>query len=88
MKKYGHSLTFSWIEIEDLCLIDSATIQTNFKNRKYFSQLIIGENYVNTIFGSPKLIECFKRTIIILLEVTRFIINNTLFSSKFQRYLL
>jgi hypothetical protein len=42
---------------------------------------------VNTISGSTNLIESFERTNIMLLEGTRFIIDNVLFKfAKFQGY--
>ncbi|PIN02860.1 hypothetical protein CDL12_24620 [Handroanthus impetiginosus] len=43
---------------------------------------------VNTISGSTKLIEGSERANVLLPKGTRFVIDDTLFSSKFQRNLL
>ena len=75
--------------ILNICLANSATSHTILKDRKYFSQIKMGEAYVTIISGSIRLIKGFG-----ILEGTRFIINNALFFSKsqkftrFQRYLL
>ncbi|TYJ27310.1 hypothetical protein E1A91_A07G177600v1, partial [Gossypium mustelinum] len=44
--------------------------------------------YVNTISGSSKLIECFRRAIILLPKGTKFVINDALYSTKSQKILL
>ncbi|KAG4169619.1 hypothetical protein ERO13_A12G091222v2, partial [Gossypium hirsutum] len=43
---------------------------------------------INTILGSSKLIEGFERAIILLLNGTKFVIDDALFFSKSQRNLL
>ena len=53
-----------------------------------YNPLTLGEANVNIISGSTKLIECSGRTNILLLRGTKFIINDTLFFTKFQRNLL
>ena len=67
---------------------NSVTIHTILKDRKYFSQIKMDKAYVTKISSSTRLIESFGRAIVVLLEGTRFIINNALFSSKSQRNLL
>ena len=69
-------------------MVDNATTHNILKNRKYFFQLIIDENYVNTIFNSIKLIECSKRANINLPKGTQISINDALLSTKSQRNLL
>ena len=59
-------LARSKINDADICLADSATTHTIFKNKKYFSHLTLGEDNVNTISGSRKLIEGSKRASILL----------------------
>ena len=73
---------------EDICLIDSATTHTIFKNEKYFSHLSMGNINVTTISGSANLIEGFGRAIIILPKGTKLIRNNAMFSPQSRRNLL
>ena len=73
---------------EDICLIDSGTAHTIFKDTKYFSHLNMGKINVTIIFDSANLIEGFKKTIIILSKETKLIINNAMFSPKSWRNLL
>ena len=73
---------------EDICLIDSGTTHTIFKNKKYFSHLSMGKINVTTIFGSTNMIEGFGRAIVILPKGTKLIINNAMFSPKSKRNLL
>ncbi|PIN02181.1 hypothetical protein CDL12_25311 [Handroanthus impetiginosus] len=72
---------------EDVCLIDSGTIHTILKNMNYFFHLKLGETNVNTISGSAKLIEGSGRANIWLLEGTKLVIDNALFSSKSRKNL-
>ena len=73
---------------EDTCLVDSATTHSIFIKVKYFSNLKLEENCVNTIFGSARLIEGSGRACILLPEGTKLIIADALFSTKSQRNLL
>ena len=75
-------LARSKINDADICLADSATTHTIFKDKKYFSHLTLGEANVNTIFSSIKLIEGFERANILLPRGTKFIIKDALFSTK------
>jgi hypothetical protein len=74
--------------IDDICLIDSGTIYTILKDRKYFSHLKMGETNINTISGSVKLIEGSGRVSISLHGGTTIIIHKALSSLKSQRNLL
>ena len=67
---------------EDICLIDSGTTHTIYKNKKYFSHLSMRKINVTTIFGSTNMIEGFGRAIVIFSKGTKLIINNVTFSSK------
>jgi hypothetical protein len=51
---------------EDLCLADNCTMHTILRDNKYFQYLILNKASVNTISGSPNLIEGFGRANIIL----------------------
>jgi hypothetical protein len=76
-----------YISGEDICLANSATTHTIPRYKQYFSNLRMMKAEVNTISGSTNLIESFERTNIMLLEGTRFIIDNVLFKfAKFQGY--
>ncbi|KAG4121989.1 hypothetical protein ERO13_D11G239651v2, partial [Gossypium hirsutum] len=48
----------------------------------------ISDAHVNTISSSSKLIEGFRRAIILLHKGTKFVIDDTLYSTKSQRNLL
>ena len=71
-----------------MCLTDSATTHTILKDKKYFSHLTISNAHVNVILGSSKLIEDSERAIILLPKYTKFVIDDTLYSTKSQRNLL
>ena len=73
---------------EDLYLIDNVTTHTILKNENYFSQLTIYDANVSTIIDSKKLIEGFRKVVIFLFDGIKFVINDALFSTKFQRNLL
>jgi hypothetical protein len=76
-----------YISGEDICLANSATTHTIPRYKQYFSNLRMIKAEVNTISGSTNLIESFERTNIMLLEGTRFIIDNVLFSIKSRKNL-
>ncbi|KAB2070567.1 hypothetical protein ES319_A08G164000v1, partial [Gossypium barbadense] len=74
--------------METCVLQNSATTHTILKDKKYFSHLTISNAHVNTILGSSKLIEDSERAIILLPKYTKFVIDDTLYSTKSQRNLL
>ncbi|PIN07745.1 hypothetical protein CDL12_19688 [Handroanthus impetiginosus] len=76
------------INMEEICLADSATTHTILRNKKYFSCLMMREANVTTISGSTNLIEGSRKANILLPGGTRFVIDDALFSSKSQRNLL
>ena len=73
---------------EDLCLVDSPTTYKILISKKYFSKLTMVEAKVNTILNSTNLIEVFGKANIILPTITKFTIDNALFSSQSKRNLL
>ena len=73
---------------EDICLTNSVTTHTILKDRRYFSQIKMGETYVTTISNSIRLIKVSRRAIIILQEGIGLIINNALLFFNSQRNLL
>ena len=75
-------LAASKINDADICLADSATMHTIFKEKKYFSHLTLGEANANTISGSTQLIERSGRAGILVPKGTKFIIKDALFSTK------
>lgn len=72
---------------KDICLLKSVTIHIILKNERYFSYLMMKEANVIIISYSTKLIEGFKRSILLLPGETALTINDTLYCSKFQRNL-
>jgi hypothetical protein len=74
--------------IRDECLVDSGTINTILKNKKYFSQLSPAETHVNIIFGISNLIDGSGRAYILLPKGTKLIIDDALYSSRSRRNLL
>ena len=54
------------INPEELCLLDSATTHTIFRNDKYFSSLVMQKANVQTISGSINLIEGSGRANVLL----------------------
>ena len=73
---------------KNICLIDSCTTHTIFKEKKYFSHLSMCKADITTIFGSTNLIEGSGRATITLPMGTIIIIENAMFSSKSKRNLL
>jgi len=71
-----------------MCLADSATTHTIFKDKKYFSSLVKQETGVSTISGSSKIIEGSGRANVILCGGTNLNIENALYSPKSHRNLL
>ena len=72
----------------EICLVDSGTTHTIFKDKRYFSQLKLAEAIINTISGASKLIEGSGRACIILPNGTKITISDALYSSRSQRNLL
>ena len=62
----------------DICLADCATTHTILQERKYFLNLIVTNASVSTISGTSDLIEGFGIANIMLLNGTRFHINDAL----------
>jgi hypothetical protein len=60
----------------DMCLADSATTHTIFKDKKYFSYLVKRETDVSTISGTSKIIEGSGRANVILCGGTNLHIEN------------
>ena len=73
---------------DDVCLADYATTHTILRDKRYFLDLTLTNANVNTIFGTANLIEGSKRANIMLLNGTRFHINDALYSDKSTRNLL
>ena len=78
----------SIIDHDNICIIDSGTTHTIFKDEKYFSHLLRRKANVTTISGNSKLIEGSGRAIIFLPKGTKLIIEDALFSSRSPRNLL
>jgi GAG-pre-integrase domain len=74
--------------IRDKYLVDSGTINTILKNKKYFSQLSTAETHVNIIYSISNLTEGSRRAYILLPKGTKLIINDALYSSKSRKNLL
>jgi hypothetical protein len=74
------------ISIRDKCLVDSGITNTILKSKKYFSKL--SPAHVNIISDISNLIEDSGRAYILLLERTKLIINDAIYSSKSRRNLL
>ena len=73
---------------EDACLVDCATTHTILRDKKYFSKLTLVPFNVQTILGLVDLIKGSGRATIILLNGTKFQIDDTLYSNKSNRNLL
>ena len=74
---------------DDVCLIDCATTHIILRYKRYFLKLTLIKANVSTISGTTtNLVEGFRRANIMLLNGTRFHINDALYSSKSIRNLL
>ncbi|CAN1247782.1 hypothetical protein LINPERPRIM_LOCUS6489 [Linum perenne] len=71
-----------------MCIIDSASTHTIFKDKKYFSYLVMREANVSTISGSTNLIEGSGRANVLLHRGTKMNIEDALYSTKSCRNLL
>ena len=60
----------------------------NFRDKRYFLELTLIKVNVSIIFGTTNLVEGFEKANIMLLNGTRFHINDALYSSKSRRNLL
>ena len=74
---------------DDVCLIDCVTMHTILRDKRYFLKLTLIKANVSTISGTTtNLVEGFRRANIMLLNGTRFHINDALYSSKSRKNLL
>ena len=73
---------YSKVNCKELFLLDSATMYTILKDKKYFSQLTLVEANLSTISGPADLIEGSGRANSMLSGGTTIIINYALFSSR------
>lgn len=78
----------SIINRKDICVIDSGTTHSIFKDEKYFSTLFRRKANVTTISGNAKIIEGSERATIFLPKGTKIVIEDALFSFKSPRNLL
>ena len=76
------------IEMEDTCIVDSATTHTILQSQKYFSQLTKTNSHVWTVSGTSNIIEGFGEASFILPNKTHIHIQDALYSSKSTRNLL
>ena len=76
------------MDMEAICLADSATTHTILQSEKYFSQLTKAEGRVGTTSGTSNLIEGFRKTSFMLPNETQFFIKNALYSGKSRKNLL
>ena len=81
-------LNIASMDDDDICLADSATTHTIFKNIKYFANFTKMKASVTTISGASKLIEGSGRAIIILPRGTKLVIDDALLSTKSKINLL
>ena len=73
---------------DDVWLTDCATTHTILQDKIYFLELTLIKANVSTIFGTTNLVEGSGRTNIMVLNGTRFHINDALYYSKSRRNLL
>ncbi|GAV85309.1 hypothetical protein CFOL_v3_28747, partial [Cephalotus follicularis] len=76
------------MDIEDICIADSATTHTILQSEKYFSHLTIAKANVGTISGTSDLIEGSGMTNFVLSNGTQMRITDALYSKKSRRNLL
>ena len=78
----SHTLVHHTTSNVDACLADCATIHTIFRDKKYFSNLLLVKSNVNTILSPVDLIQGFGRAIIILPSGTKIHINDVFYFAK------
>ncbi|GAV92723.1 hypothetical protein CFOL_v3_36101, partial [Cephalotus follicularis] len=76
------------MDIEDICIADSATTHTILQNEKYFSHLTITKANVGTISGTSDIIEGYGIVSFVLSNGTQMRITDALYSTKSRRNLL
>ena len=78
------------IEDEDICLADSASTHTIFRDKKYFSSLEIKDSArsVSNINGHAKIILGFGEANFTMPRRTHFKVNDALYSPKSHRNLI
>jgi hypothetical protein len=74
--------------VGDLCIVDSGSMHTILKSKKYFSKLVPTKTVIHTILGLADLIEGTRNTEFILPNGMSFCIENALFSLKSNLNLL
>ena len=65
----------------DVCLADYTTTHTILRDKRYFLDLTLTNANVGTISGTTNLIEGFRRANIMLLNGTRFHINDDILAN-------
>ncbi|GAV92772.1 hypothetical protein CFOL_v3_36150, partial [Cephalotus follicularis] len=76
------------MDIEDICIADSATTHTILHSEKYFSHLTIAKANVETISGTSDLIVGSGIASFVLSNGTQMRITDALYSTKSRRNLL
>ena len=79
-----HSLVRPKTNKKYICPIDNATMHTILGDKGYFASLVMKEAFVSAIFRSTKLIKGSKIANIVPPKGTKFVIYETLLSSKSQ----
>ena len=72
----------------DVCLANYATTHTILRDKRYSLELTLIKPNVSTISSTTNLVEDCRRANIVLLNGTRFHINDALYSRKSKRNLL
>ena len=72
---------------KDVCLLDSATTHSIFKDKNYFSSMTLRKANVHTISGLIKMIDGFGNAIIMLPNGTILHIEDALLSTKTKKNL-
>ena len=73
---------------EDVCLLDSATAHSIFKDKNYFSSMILRKANVHTISSPVEMLDGFGNATIMLPNGTMLHIEDALLSTKTKRNLL
>ena len=72
----------------DACLADCATTHTILQAKRYFLNFTLTNANVSAIFGTSNLVEGSERANVIILNKTKFHINDALCPSKSKRNFL
>ncbi|GAV62948.1 hypothetical protein CFOL_v3_06470 [Cephalotus follicularis] len=76
------------MDIQDICIADSATTHTILQSEKYFSHLTIAKANVGIISGTTDLIESSGMASFVLSNGIQMRITDVLYSTKSRRNLL